>query len=209
MKRVILVAPHVKGDKFTVITSDWGRQLLPLFASNGWTCEAIVGSDATRKRVVAALQAELGKQGLFVFLDHGSADALAGCDGPVIDASNVALLANKVVYAIACDAAKTLGSLALKKGVCGFLGFQQKYYIWPSSPQVYGRCLLSGLKAMITEGSSLDQARQRIVLETNLQVGRLKESPDFQPAGPALDLSGLIHNRDNVVSLGDPDVCFS
>jgi len=201
---VLLVAPLIPKDQLTQITTDWANQLQPLFHGKRCRFESLIGSQAVKKNVADSLKTSFGQMGLFIFLDHGSADELIGSDrNPLIDQSNAHLLRNKFVYAVACNSAQILGPLAIEKGAIGFLGFTDTFQVWSTTPGVFGFCLLSGLKAMVLEGIGAEQARERIIDEINQTLARLKKHPNYTKGAQSGPVAALIHNRESVVSLGD------
>lgn len=98
----------------------------------------------------AAVQAALAAQPHLLYFGHGTCDALG--DPALVDGSNVALLRGRIVLAMACSSADTLGSDAVNnKGVAAYLGFTLEIFVplgsvtWSLTPwYVAGTQLVTG-----------------------------------------------------------------
>lgn len=70
-----------------------------------------------------------------VFLNgHGDEKVVLGHnDEPILTESNVPLMKDKIVYALACESLAVLGKIAIKKGVKAYVGYEEEFK-WAVDP---------------------------------------------------------------------------
>ncbi len=212
MINVILVAPQIKNDLPTKITTDWAVQLSGFIKANSdYTLAAFLREDAVRSKVEDALRRQKNQPGFFVFLDHGDRDVFIGSDERrLIDAGNVDLLRNKLIYTISCKSAASLGYEALKEGAVGYIGFNNDFRIEPYAPTVFGHCFLAGLKSLmrgcvIQESImtvNVKKARERVKNEMS-SITLLLDTVQIPATHRYKIARSLRHNMDSMVWLGD------
>ncbi len=206
--KVFVVSPRLPDDSFTKITAAWGEQLFEWLSKfEKLTVAPFLAEDAFRHNVESTLREEEGKSGLFIFIDHGDRNTLAGSDsGKIIDSENIHLLKNKFIYAIACRAGGMLGHEALVQGAAGYIGFNHNVYISSSgAASIFGKCLLAGLKGIIMEQVTAAQARMLVIQKTEYYINRLNENTDIPHGMKIALITALKHNMDFMIHLGAPD----
>jgi len=110
---IVWVRPE--NDATALVLSGWAGKLLQRDAEH--RVQDLRGTKASRQAVSDALASG---HALF-FFGHGSYSALLGAQGPLLDEQNVSLTSGRIVIAIACDAARGLGTAAVLEGAVGFL----------------------------------------------------------------------------------------
>jgi len=200
-----LITAPINDDLTRDTTAVWARKLTNFAMAQSLAPSVMIGPDVTRKVVEAELKNSVGCPGLFCFLDHGLSQSLTGADsGPLIDSQNASLLSNKFAYVVACHAGSLLGKVMIEQGAAGFLGFSNTVDIVLSGvyPRVVGRCLVSGLIAMLRDDASAGEAQAIIVNRFDAAMHRLERQKSSDVRLVALNT--FRHNRNAVTLLGDP-----
>jgi hypothetical protein len=135
----------------------------------------LLGPKATRHRIESELSKIKRKKGLVVFYGHGCIcgeslfENQAEVDEPMrpaLSAINVELLENKIVYAVACYSAKTLGPYAVNNtGVLSYIGYTAELATGADSNgpiAALGECVNSGLTVLTEDGGTCLDARDKI-----------------------------------------------
>ena len=88
--------------------------------------------NANRKELEKSL---LTKDSTLIFLNgHGNSETVFGhSNKAILDAKNISLTKNKIVYALACDSLISLGKLAIKKGAKAYIGYKNEF-MWVGDP---------------------------------------------------------------------------
>jgi hypothetical protein len=202
---VFLVAPQLEDDRATKITVKWASQFNEAIGKlDNIAATAFLGKHAIRVNVEAALKKDEGNKGIFAFIDHGKKDKLFGADDKaLIDTENIGLLKNKLVYAIACKSASTLGRKALKSKAVGYIGFTDSFHIIPDAANTFGYCFLSGLQSIIMQKSTLQEAIKKVENEIQWVIQKLKTHEAIHPITRNTIITSLRHNFNCMVCLGD------
>lgn len=58
---------------------------------------------------------------------HGGDDCVYGSDGIILDKDNVGLLKGKVIHAMSCNSAKTLGRISIENGAMAYVGYDEPF----------------------------------------------------------------------------------
>jgi hypothetical protein len=135
--------------------STWAEALL----ASGLDCEFVdlKGLAASRKAVSQAIPTAAAS----VFFCHGKPEALLGHHESILDAGNANLAADRIVVAIACSSARTLGMTAVLEGAVGFIGFSQILVWCPDFGKEFGEAAISGVREM-AKGTTLGGAAETI-----------------------------------------------
>jgi hypothetical protein len=166
---IVWVRPE--NDATALVLSGWAEKFLHCSVEHGVLDLRRV--NASRQAVSDALA---NAQALF-FFGHGSADALFGAQGPLLDEQNVNLTSSRIVIAIACDAARGLGTAAVLEGAAGFLGFNDRL-AWPMRfAEDFGRAALSSVEE-IMRGATLGEAADAMRRNFGSLESAFKESTD-------------------------------
>lgn len=116
-------------DDATYWLCEWFLPILTECHSKGIKYVDLLGDKANKSRVKSALKK--AKARLVVFNGHGTRDSILGFKNETLinDKESIALLKDKVVYAIACDSAAKLGPECVKKGTCAYIGYKLPFMI--------------------------------------------------------------------------------
>jgi hypothetical protein len=146
---------------FAVFREDSRFRVIPLF-----------GELAKRTTIEDTLRGIAGEKGLVVFYGHGSNcghSLIESQDGPgpalmaALCTCNADLLANKIVYAVACHSAKTLGSTAVGSGTISYIGYWS--YVWTApgdSAEGFMESANAGLRVLARDGGTTGEAYRAI-----------------------------------------------
>lgn len=120
--RVLVTSPEI--DSLTRYLHVWANRLIEE-CSREHTFIQLDGKKATRKRVHGILE----KKNIDVALlnGHGSDSCIMGHNEIIIDENNANLLSDKVVHALSCHTAKTLGPVAKSNGAKTYVGYKEKF----------------------------------------------------------------------------------
>lgn len=106
-----------------------------------------------------AVEGELSSAQAVFFFGHGDWDGLLNRRIVVVDTNNIGKAVGKIIFAIACKSAHTLGDAAQKVGVHGYLGFDEDI-IWVTgvSRQMTGIACTAGAKQLLLNQGTLSDA---------------------------------------------------
>ena len=110
-------------DDETDFISQWFSHILAYCESKSHSVLDLEGSKANRKQVESVLGRN--SPNLIVFNGHGTNDSIKGHQDEIIIKSNdnEKILKNKIVYALACNAAAKLGADCIANGTKAFIGY--------------------------------------------------------------------------------------
>jgi hypothetical protein len=125
MSRFLITRP--RHDPIVTYLFHWNEEIIKLAESNNIPFSDFRDEKANRRNVEQFL--EIQNPRLVVFNGHGNAETICGHnDEPIIKKNdNEKLLESKIVYAIACDAARELGENAVKSGCAAFVGYENVF----------------------------------------------------------------------------------
>lgn len=126
MNRCLLLT-RPNSDRATRQISFWAQEVIDLAKEKGDDVLDLDGRKANRKDFEGRTQK---RNPSFVFLiGHGNESIVAGQnDEPVVVAQeNASILSKKIVYALACKAARVLGHVAVKLGAKAFIGYEDDF----------------------------------------------------------------------------------
>lgn len=87
----------------------------------------LINEGVNRERVLGTLQK--ANIDAVLFNGHGSDTQIEGQDEIIFDTNDVDALDGKVVHALSCDTAKTLGVLAKEAGAKEYVGYDEKFVL--------------------------------------------------------------------------------
>jgi hypothetical protein len=136
MAKVVVVRP--KFDPATTVLFEWTRNFMLDYKNKGYNDEIkdFAEGAANTQNVVAYLGSLTDRSDtLFIHFDHGVFDKLFGQDKSVIvDKRSAAILKDLVVYAFACESARTLGKAAVEAGARCYIGYKDIFgFVIPKS----------------------------------------------------------------------------
>ena len=113
-------------DTATFYLSNWSKHILRECERRRITVYDLKRKRATRNEVESVITS---KNPTFLILNgHGGEKSIYGDENePIIDLSNVKLLNKKLIYTIACKAAKKLGRIAVKNDAKCFIGYEEDF----------------------------------------------------------------------------------
>lgn len=120
--RFLITRP--RHDPIVTYLFHWGEEIIKLAKNKNILFSDFRDEKANRLNVEQFLEVQNPR--LVVFNGHGDAETICGHgDKPIIKKDdNEKLLESKIVYAIACDAARELGKSAVKNGCDAFVGYE-------------------------------------------------------------------------------------
>ena len=123
--RVLLTRPE--HDDTTFYLSQWSREAIALAKEKGMDVLDLNRERANRKEVEGVL--DKISPDVVVFNGHGSEDMVTGHKNEplIIAGENEGLLRSKLVYAISCRSAKTLGPESIKAGAVAYTGYDDDF----------------------------------------------------------------------------------
>ena len=104
--------------------ASWSKEVLGFAKNRNIKYRQLEGPRANRKDVESALRKQ--NPDFVLFNGHGDETTISGHKNEplIISNKNEHLLESKIVYALACNAAKQLGRDAVKKGCKAFIGYE-------------------------------------------------------------------------------------
>jgi hypothetical protein len=203
---VIIVAPQILNDELTQFTIEWAYQLKTLLLNSEIIhLVPFIGTNASRETVESYLQNDLGNKGIFIFIDHGESDRLYDSnEKALIDHSNINLLANKLIYTIACKSALKLGNMAVEAGAKGYFGFEDLFQVVPEESNIFSHCFLYGATSIINDNITPIEAIKQIIDKTSEIIVKIKKLHRLTQKNRDILITGLRHNMNCMVYLGDP-----
>ncbi len=135
MNRAILVT-RPNHDLITTYLFHWSQPVIALAKDKGIKVLDLAAKKANEKTFTSYI---IRNDPVLVFLNgHGNEDVIAGYnDEPLLEANkNEELLAEKIVYARSCDAAKNLGQLCIQNNTLAFIGYSKKYAVGYSAASI-------------------------------------------------------------------------
>lgn len=178
------------------------------------TCDLILGSEyrtSAVNRFPRLAQCSNHEPRLFIFYGHGSDTGMIGQDRkPIIDLENAHLLRGWVVYAMACNTARTLGPAIIKAGGLTYIGFSEHFKFIPYTHEVFGKCVNNVAKEIL-DGRNLGDALRLTREKFAYYVEKYKEKYN-QTHNPQLrrifkkTFKLLMHNKSSLTLLGDPRI---
>lgn len=120
--------------------SQWIKQTLEYAEGRGVKVIDLHKHRARKHEVESLLKSQSPK--LVVFTGHGDNDSVRGYDNePLISSGqNESLLASKIVYAISCSSAKSLGPKSVSAGAINYIGYDDDF-IFLYEPAKFSRPL--------------------------------------------------------------------
>jgi len=129
MSSVKLLVTRPEYDIVTSYLSSWAQDALQLADKLNIRFNDLGCENVNRKEFEKRMKA---MNPSFVFLNgHGTADSISGHNSEIILQTNEndSLLKNKIVYALACESASSLGLSAIDKGALSYIGYAQPFAI--------------------------------------------------------------------------------
>jgi hypothetical protein len=172
---------------------------------------SLFGKKAVRTHVERELSKIKNKKGLVVFYGRGCScgeslfETQLGPDVPwfpLLSAINVNLLNNKIVYAVACHSAKTIGPYAVKTNTISYIGYLDSISAGVANQAVlrgFEEAANIGLRVLTESNGTCREARDEIYRTYDEWIQSCLDKRDV------LNALALINGRDALVPrpLGD------
>ena len=172
-------------DDATRISYEWSNQIKLALFKSGLPYTDCIGDGATRNFVEKQMTMHDIKTVLFY--GHGEPDGwqLTGQDRfAIFDHTNIHLLKDKLIYAVACYSGKNLGRLTTSTGTGCFIGYEGEFRFSSISKDDTMACANSGVLKMISNGctgiQALNAIRKTLKEKMSIMRDRIFGS-DFQP----------------------------
>ena len=120
--QVLMTNPEV--DAFTRYLLCWSKELKREFETRAQFYH-LDGKKVNRKKFEGLLKNK--NVGVVLVNGHGSDNCVYGNDDIILDDKNVNLIKGKVVHAMSCSSAKTLGKKAIEVGVKAYVGYDEPF----------------------------------------------------------------------------------
>ena len=211
MSTFLLTRPE--HDTTTYYLSHWCKEVISLAESKNIKVLDLNKEKANKKEFESKINTFCPK--LIVLNGHGNDDVVTGHKNePLIKVnSNDILLKNKIVYAISCRSAKSLGIEAIRKGALSYTGYDDDFIFVYESNKI-SKPLTDNTAKLFLEPSqlfvksllknnsveeSLERAKEE--MKNNLKKSFSEEEPS--------NSKYLWWNLKHMVSHGDPKSIFS
>lgn len=151
-------------DDVTKTVFNWMDEVIEYAKQVGYKTVDLKQGKATRDNVQNILKSLNPK--LVVHYGHGRKDALLGqSDEPLIDLTNVELLAGRITYTVSCNTAKELGKEVAKYRRSSFVGFEGNFLLPPSFVPLHDllpfKDSVNSFVKTLLEGKSVKEAYER------------------------------------------------
>ena len=124
MKKILITLPD--HDIVTYYISSWSKEIIKEAERRNILTLRLEGVKANRKNLMSFLKKH--NPGFVILNGHGDENSIYGYNEEVlIKIGDEEILRNKIIYTIACDAAKSLGKSIVKKGGRCFIGYDDKF----------------------------------------------------------------------------------
>lgn len=123
--QVLVSSPE--SDNITRYLHIWSKKLIKDF-ENQHEFIHLEGREANRKHFCGLLRKNYAE--IILINGHGNDSLITGHNNEIlIEPENVSLLTGKLVHALSCNTAKTLGQLAIDAGARGYIGYDEKFVV--------------------------------------------------------------------------------
>jgi hypothetical protein len=133
MKKVLITLPN--HDIATYYISSWSKEIIKEAEKRNISTLKLEGNKANRKNLISFLEKQ--DPGFIILNGHGDENSIYGYKEEVlIKVGDEEMLRNKIIYTIACDAAKFLGESIVEKGEKCFIGYKDKFVFFMDERKV-------------------------------------------------------------------------
>lgn len=201
-------------DEATQVLSGWIQSVagyITSLKSKGHTIIGLNNSDVTKANLQQAV--DDNNPNLIMINGHGTSDVLFGHnDHPIIESSETgnSRFNNSIIHALACAAARNLGSILVAEGATSFIGYNEDFHFYHNvkpgdDPTKDPMCALFlepayDIPKSLADGLTVAQAfsKSQTMYQLNL-LSALKGNV------PQTVLASLFHDIQSHVVLGDQD----
>ncbi|MCL4374608.1 hypothetical protein M1523_01965 [Patescibacteria group bacterium] len=209
VKRLLITAPD--HDTTTRYLSAWIKPVLELARQRHDPVTLLKGKQANLLNFMGAAASDIR----FIFFNgHGNATSVTGYNNqPLVTTKiNLDLLRHKLVYALACQSAKTLGPAAVKQDTASYIGYDEDFiFVYdtenqrhPENDATAGLFLEASnrVATALVEGKTAQAAYTESQQSFNTNITRLLTSESGAEQSSLVRF--LVWDKQHQVCLGDP-----
>jgi len=132
---ITLLITRPNYEKTTYYLFHWNKKILTEAQDKKVNVIDLAEKRANKKELVSALSKR--NPGFVILNGHGDANLITGQENETLikAGENEQLLEGKVVYALSCKTAQTLGPASMKKGCKLYIGYSEDFTFWFKSPR--------------------------------------------------------------------------
>lgn len=123
-------------DKTTRYVSTWSEEVEEFSKSRGHKTIILKGKRANREEFESVIQKT--EPQLVMFNGHGNDGQINGQEDEILldSSSDENITKDKIIYALSCSAAKSLGNTCIKKRTKAFIGYKEDYIFIHDYPKI-------------------------------------------------------------------------
>lgn len=136
MNRFTVLITQPDFDKTTRYVSAWSEEVEEFVNSRGHKIILLQGKRANRNEF-ESIVCKTGPQ-LIMFNGHGNDNQIGGQEEDVLldEDSNEIIIKGRIIYALSCSAARSLGRICVNKGTIAFIGYSGDYIFLHHYPKI-------------------------------------------------------------------------
>ncbi|MGC9058930.1 MAG: hypothetical protein ACP5H3_00775 [Candidatus Aenigmatarchaeota archaeon] len=205
MKKLLITLPEY--DDETYYISYWSKPIIEEAKRKGIKVLELNRERVNRETVLNFIAAHQPK--FLVLNGHGDESSIYGFNNEKIikEEEDEVFLKDKIIYTIACEAAKSLGKSSVEKGASCFIGYE-KMFVFYSDERYFSRPLSDRIASSffnptnkipisIIKGNSTKESIERARTEFKKEISKWRISKELE--APFIifaliwDLSSLVH----------------
>jgi len=188
MKKLLITRPN--HDDATYYLYHWSQEIIKMAEERGIKVFDLSQEKANKKYFTSYMNSHNPK---FVILNgHGTSNKILGYKDEVLieENKNEDILKEKIVYTIACEAAKSLGEKSVAKGCSCFIGYKEKFVFFidersftnPTKDRIAKSFFVSTNKIpiLIIKGNNCGEAIERAREEFRKQILKWRQSSEME-----------------------------
>jgi hypothetical protein len=201
-KNLLIIRPKFPNDGYTGSFSFQACELVKSKAiAEGWNVTDLQMNDTNRANVTQTINTK--PFDFVIHYDHGGDFVMCGQHNNqfenAIDNNNVDLLKGKAASTVSCDTAVGLGPLAVTSGSRAYLGYHDLHWVYFAWTGQFTEASNAANYALL-EGKTFQEAfniAYSVYTQKYLQILN---------GGDSIAAAAMLHNRDCLTLLGDPNV---
>lgn len=188
MRKLLITRPD--HDDATYYLYYWSEEIIRAAEERGFKVFDLAKSKANKENFISYMKSHNPK---FVILNgHGSSNKIFGYKDEVLveEKKDEDILNGKIVYTIACEAAKSLGWSAVGKGCLCFIGYKERFTFFiderslsrPTKDRIAESFFISTnrIPVSIVKGNDCGEAVERAREEFKKQIIRWRQSSEAE-----------------------------
>lgn len=136
MNKLTVLITQPDFDKTTRYVSVWSEEVEEFSNSRGHKTITLKGKRANKAEFESIIQKT--EPQLIMFNGHGNDNQIYGQDDEILleTESSDSVVNDKLIYALSCSSAKSLGGICIKKGAKVFIGYKEDYIFIHDYPKI-------------------------------------------------------------------------